>query len=97
MPWWAVLLLTWALVVLPAAIVVGRAASLSRGRNAMEDDVLRCGVCGRRIGGWTGLDETLNVQAHVAEHHDRTISMDEALELRNHWLQIPTGTERAAE
>jgi hypothetical protein len=41
--------------------------------------------CGRPIGGVTGLDEIHNMRAHLAEHHDISLDMNEALELRAAW------------
>jgi len=50
-----------------------------------EHDRLICAECGRPIGGLTGLDELHNLQAHVAEHHDRSLDVGQALELRAQW------------
>lgn len=46
---------------------------------------LHCAYCDRPIHGWTGLDELRNMIAHLAEHHDLSVNMRKALDLREAW------------
>lgn len=50
-----------------------------------DDGRLICKDCERPIGGITGLDEMQNLVAHMAEHHELTLDLYEALELRAEW------------
>jgi len=47
--------------------------------------------CGQPIGAVTGLDEPHNLIAHVAEHHDQTLDLEDALALR---LRLEAGGGR---
>jgi hypothetical protein len=48
---------------------------------------LHCQLCGRPIGGLTGLDEIQSLIAHMAEHHDLSLDTIKALGLREEWEQ----------
>jgi hypothetical protein len=54
-------------------------------------DDLVCSECGRTVGGVSGFHELQNLIAHMAEHHDRTLDLTEALELRDEWLTAKEG------
>lgn len=61
------------------------AAIVAHGRDSRGRLVCQWDDCGRPIGGLTGLDEIMNMRAHLAEHHDQSLDTLAALNLRVEW------------
>lgn len=50
-----------------------------------DDYVLHCGLCDQPIPALTGLEELQHIAMHLAEHHDWSVTLDEAIDLRIEW------------